>query len=456
VTAIVILGCAACKEESEMRVVQFRESDSLISNPGQGWMTMRRTPEPGMRFPYTVVYRSFNWADAEPEQGKIDWALIDDVIKAWKPWGATVSFRVMPTNPHSKGYYASPKWLFDAGCKGFEYIRGGGTFGGAPIKRIEPDYSDPLYLKYHGAFIEALGRRYDGDPNIEFIDIGSYGYWGEWHTSNWAPIEVRRQIVDFYLKAFKKTQLVFMSDGAELLQYGLDHGTGMRRDGVGSTWHEQNWIGSDRYAAVPGMVDAWKHNPIVFEWYGRYDHLISQGWSFPAAINFMQRNHVTIVNDNVGDVPPDAFGRLEELAKRAGARLVLRELTYPASVRAGDRLPLKMRVANVGVGKLYYPYVLRLSLVNAAGEAVCTTDAKALPTEWLPGEYEVAETLATPSGLPAGQYTISAALEDPAGQRRSFRFAIDVPEKNGRHLLSKVQIENEGERKLTGLQKGSN
>ena len=85
-------------------------------------------------------------------------------------------------NAHSRGYYAAPKWLFDAGCKGFEYLRGGDdpTSGGQRIPRIEPDYADPSYLARHGAFIEELGRRYDGHPGVEFIDIGSYGIWGEW------------------------------------------------------------------------------------------------------------------------------------------------------------------------------------------------------------------------------------------------------------------------------------
>lgn len=429
-----------CTNPSQTKVAQFQESDSLISNPGQGWMTMRRSPEPGMRFPYSVIYRSFIWADAEPEKGEINWKLIDDVIEAWKPLGATVSFRVMPTSPHSKGYYASPKWLFDAGCKGFEYVRGGGTFGGAPIKRIEPDYSDPLYLKHHGEFIEALGRRYDGDPNIEFIDIGSYGYWGEWHTSNWAPAEVQKQIVDFYLKAFKKTQLVFMTDGSELLQYGLDNGTGMRRDGVGSTWHEQNWIGSDRYAKVPGMADAWKHQPIVFEWYGRYEHLVSQSWSFDAAVNFMLRNHVTIINDNVGEVPENTFHQLQKLAKLAGARLVLREVSHPATAEPGESISLQMKLANVGVGKLYHPYVLRLFLLDKNGDPVSETDAKSDPTSWLPGEYDISETLPVPKTLSAGEYTIAIALTDSTGHRRPFAFAMDVPSMSGRYALSQLQI----------------
>ena len=86
-----------------------------------------------------------------------------------------------------------------------------------------------------------------------------------------------------YLNGFRKTRLVSMSDDAEALGYALAHGTGFRRDGVGSPWHETNWIGSRKYAAVTGFADHWKQAPVVFEWYGNYDYLKQRGWSFDRA-----------------------------------------------------------------------------------------------------------------------------------------------------------------------------
>ena len=75
-----------------------------------------------------------------------------------------------------------------------------------------------------------------------------------------------------------------------MMGYVLAHWAGIRRDGVGSPWYEQNWIGSLRYAGVQCMADTWKKAPVVFEWFGDFDYLKSRGWSFDAAVNFMLNN----------------------------------------------------------------------------------------------------------------------------------------------------------------------
>ena len=395
------------------------------------------------RFPCSVVYIRFDWADVEPQEGQYNWKFIDDVISAWKPRGAAVAMRVMTANAHSKGYYSSPKWLFDAGCKGFEYQAGGGdpTSGGKAIPRIEPDYADPIYLAKHAAFIAALGKRYDGNPNVEFLDIGSYGIWGEWHTTHPAPVAVRKQIVDMYLKAFPKTPLVFMTDDAEVLGYALAHGTGMRRDGVGSPWHEQNWIGSPRYAGVPGMADAWKQAPVVFEWFGNYDYLRSQEWSFDAAVNFMLSNHVSMINDNLGRVPPEAAPQLDKLARLAGYRFVLRQVGHEKLVRRGAALNVKMKWANVGVGKLYRPCELRLSLRKFRRPNGRQHHRQRRCAEWLPGEHDVAALIQIPADLERGEYTLAVALTDPANQRLPLNLAMDAPAKEGWYVISQTRIE---------------
>ena len=261
------------------RQFRFREVDKLFANPGQGWME-------DSRFPSSVVYLRYNWAEVEPVEGQYNWRLIDDAIAAAKSRSAAIAMRVMTANAHSTGYYCSPKWL------------------------------------------------------------------------------------------------------------------------------------------------------------GNYDYMKSKGWPFDAAVNFMLNNHVSMINSNIGRVPPEAMPQLEKLARLAGYRFVLREITHHKSVVHPGTLNLKMKWANVGVAKLYRPFHLQISLRNPAGDTVTTTTvAAADPRDWLPGERDLSVAVPIPSGLPPGEYTLAVAITDPANQRRPLNLAMDAPEKDGWYQVSRVMVE---------------
>jgi len=431
--------------KSKIKRVQFHETDSIFSNPGQGMMSSR--------FPHSIRYIRMDWVDLEPERGKYNWSRIDSTIAAEKLKGAKVAIRIMTCNKHSRGYYSSPKWLFDEGCRSYEYmitpsvpripgVKVNDHSGGALIMRIQPEYSDPIYLKRHSEFLMAMARKYNDSNDIEFMDIGSYGYWGEWHTDHPAPVEVRKQIVNMYVNAFTKIPLVFMTDDAEVLPYALEKGSGMRRDGVGSASHEKNWIGTGKYAGIKEMGEVWLHEPIVFEGYGGgYEYHQQKGWSFESAINFMLKNHITINNDNMPGVPAEKMYLIEKIARLAGARFVLKEITHEASIKKGSAFNIDMTWANTGAGKVYKPYVLRLFLLDTNGRVVLTSDAGADPCSWLPGDpFHVRESIQIPRSLKKGTYKLALAIENKDKGERSFRLAIDLPETNGRYVVSEVMI----------------
>ena len=104
-------------------------------------------------------------------------------------------------------------------------------------------------------------------------------------------------------------------------------------------------------------------------------------------------------------------------------------------------MDMTMKWANVGVGKLYRPFELRLSLRNAAGQTVVTNRANTDPREWLPGERGVAAVVQIPAGLERGDYTLAVALIDPANQGRTLNLAMDAPAKDGWYLVSRIRVE---------------
>jgi hypothetical protein len=133
--------------------------------------------------------------------------------------------------------------------------------------------------------------------------------------------------------------------------------------------------------------------------------------------------------------------QLEKLARLAGARFVLRELGHERTVPSGQPLNLQMKWANVGVGKLHYPYALRFCLLDETTKLVLTTDGRTDPRGWLPGDYSVTESILIPAALERGEYVLTLALVDPAAQRRPWRLAIAAPENEGRYEISKVKVE---------------
>jgi hypothetical protein len=134
------------------------------------------------------------------------------------------------------------------------------------------------------------------------------------------------------------------------------------------------------------------------------------------------------------------MSKLQKLARLAGYRFVLRELALNKSVIRGEVLHLKMKWANVGVGKLYDAYELQVSLRNSAGQAVAISASDADPREWLPGEHDVAMQMPISASLPVGKYTLNVALIDKSGSRGPLNLAIAVPAKDGWYQVGELLV----------------
>ena len=160
----------------------------------------------------SCIYLRLPWAYVEPEEGRFAWSVVDAPAQRWIDKGLQVAFRF--TACESGLAYATPKWVRDAGAKGHNFTYGKGADPQGDF--WEPDYGDPVFLAKHKRFLEAAARRYDGNPNVAFVDVGSFGVWGEGHT--WSstrltyPAEVIKRHLDLYASIFKHTLLAANDD----------------------------------------------------------------------------------------------------------------------------------------------------------------------------------------------------------------------------------------------------
>jgi hypothetical protein len=419
----------------------FHEIDTLLSNPGKGWMLFQPFPGSAGRFPTSVAYWRFDWNDLQPAPTTYNWAILDSLVGACKAKGIKCSFRVMTANANSRGYYCSPKWLFDEGCRSFEYGGSGDAVqGGDKVKRLEPDYSDAIFLSTHGKFITELGKRYDGNPDIGFVDIGSYGVWGEWHTPHPVDLATRTKIVDMYVNAFTQTPLVMMTADSAALLYAISRGAGIRRDGIGSVWDIQSWTKSVAYTGSP-VNEVWKKAPVVFEWYANYEYLSKcDHCSFNAGFQFMLDNHVTYINDNLGPIADSIYSRLHTLGEKSGYRFVLKDISHPSTVNPGGSVDVHMTWQNTGVAPIYKSYRIQLFLIDSLQNVIVTKQLDLDLRTWLPGAHSSGTTMEIPETLNVGKYTIGVAIVDSITKKPAIRFPINAIEKGSIYYVSEVSI----------------
>ena len=175
----------------DTKTVVLQDNGKALINPAMGW-TMHyysniitnygSNLEPSDTlddFPgLSVVYLRVPWSFIEIEEGKYNWELLDTPAQRWVDKGKRIALRISCSESWMR--YATPKWVKNAGAKGYDFTPGQGAKDGGVF--WEPDFNDPIFMAKLENFIKALAGRYDGNPNVDFIDVGSLGVWGEGHT----------------------------------------------------------------------------------------------------------------------------------------------------------------------------------------------------------------------------------------------------------------------------------
>ena len=432
-----------------------------------GWETFHRTSKHDKNLPSwipsTVAYSRWGWGELEPQPGKLNTKFLDKVLKETHDSGQKLAFRVMCCST-TKGRPYHPKWLKDIG--GRELIADHDGVEPLPI----PDMDDPIVLKAHLDFIKRLGERYDGHPDIDHLDLGSIGWWGEWHLSRskkckLPTLENRMKVVDAYLAAFKTTPLIMLLNGQECTTYATQHGAGWRCDSLGDLgsfnpkWnHMRNaypsWIRKTK------VQDVWKTAPIAYEPPQEVREFVEKGWPLRWIFNYGLACHGSYFNGKSGKLPDDDQFRkeLERFLRRLGYRLVLKELQHPAQAKPGEKLELAMKWQNIGSAPCYKPYRVAYRLSGESGYSKVFVSSVAV-NHWLPGSIElfteeffkepkdlppgeivsVSDSIAVPTDIPTGKYTLSVAAVDESSAP-VVRLAIKGRAEDGWYPISKVRV----------------
>jgi hypothetical protein len=465
----------------------LQDAARVLVNPHKGWYHHFPDNHPNkyqiardadlLEFPgMDHLYIRLAWAYLEPQEGQFDWAVIDRLIEKWTAHGLGISFRISckeTSTDRVEQQFATPRWVMEAGAKGGYYRMGKPTGSDAPW---EVDYGDPIFVAKLDKFLAAFAARYDGQPWLRYLDIGSIGDWGEGHL--WAgsrkdlSFTVRKLHVDLHLKHFRRTQLVIsddyvhaLSDPAErarLHQHILTNGISYRDDSIMVDGYFSD--SGDRFTvrSPEFFAAAYRLTPTVLELehYGKVKQL--GNWETkPGSASFkfgkgktgpeffrgaLELLHATYIGYH-GDAREwltDNPELTKELLNRCGYWLFPKSIELPPTLVAGETAPLTLVMENRGVAPPYAPYELRVKL-SRAGDSVVRPLATACKS-WLPGvPVSSRYQLPLPSDLKPGDYELAIALFDITGlKERPVEFALkaSIRDSEGYYKLASVPVKS--------------
>ena len=335
----------------------------------------------------SVAYMRLPWSYLEPEEGVYRWDILDVKARPWIAAGKKVAFRVAVMD-HTLN--SIPDWAMKAGVKGtWRHYRNDPK----RTEWFEPEWDDPILLAKHEAFLRAFAERWDGNPDVAFVDVGSFGAFGEGHSRGLKAIRrepggeerfnrLAKIHLDLFRRCLPNTYLVVSDDIGDgwcpdedhpLMAYARKLGIGFRDDSIfcygrSHCWTHAGW--ARKFAKTsPVVVETGHHvrlhkagggDAAEEKWFPEMilQNIVAYQASYYAVQSFpkhMWKTHAHLWRD---------------LARRIGYRLELRNVRFPDAVRAGEPVEIVSTWVNVGVAPLHAGASLAWNLLDDRGVVV--------------------------------------------------------------------------------------
>ncbi len=437
----------------------------------------------------SVVYFRWYWEELEPQKGQYNFKLIDDTINQAAALGKTTVIRFMTMAGVDEVYYNNspnegkkilgiPCWLkkkVDANTTGDVCI---------DDNSFTIDYTNPVFKKNLKRFINAMGERYNNNPNILRLDVGLVGTWGEWnlasHKGYDRPTLGNHGYSDEdllpYPKMMKnafpnKTLIMYLGSNDEnVLSHSTQRDYGWRADCLGD-W-EQGWNHMeqgypDTIAHAQGLgntvnnypdpkfLQRWKQNPVDFEicytvdeWAAKKEiytvEKVKQ--TFDAALDM----HTSLLNLKSGNIPEMYQPLLDDFLKKVGYRFELNTVEITSNFKAGSPIAINSNWKNTGVAPSYnnYPVVWRLRDSN--NHVIAHFETNNDIRRWLPANNkdDVApkhyqnNTFTLPEYINDGHYFLDVALVKPNTYDATIKLGIEGMKNDKWHQVKSIYLMN--------------
>ena len=309
-----------------------------------------------------LVYMNLFWSELEPEEGHYNWDAIEDYnhLDRWRSEGKHLVLRFICDYPTKEEHMDIPQWLYEKTMDGqfydIEYGKG-----------YCPNYDNETFIEEHAKVIEEIGRHFSEDDFLSYVELGSLGHWGEWHTYYPAGIpripktEIRAKYVEAYEEAFPNAKLLMRRPFAE-----RPEGCGVFNDMTGASHDTFVWLSwidsggeydsSGEKNAIVAAPEIWKNAPVGGEFTSSIPLSIMLGKDYEETRNMIEKSHMTFIGPKVPNPikNPDIEENTNNLLAYVGYRYRISDLTLYTPFLSKETI-VSATIVNDGVAPIYFP-----------------------------------------------------------------------------------------------------
>jgi hypothetical protein len=487
--------CQQVKSSSSGFSISFEpipyEDDDLIA-PGRGaeqWHDQNsvRIPNDSAATKRLDKYFRFSWKDVEKGKGIYDWTAFDREINDAIKNRQKFAFGIMSAYPGGASELKAGEAILFYPLYLHEQMQTEEVKDWiSPLSKMwVPNWNSEYYLSAVERLNEAINNHLDTGSFsgikykhiINYIDIRSYGSWGEWHSheivekmSEYPPgakatTQSLVKIIDAYVNKFSDYQLVIMFnvfDGNRLHntltppEVGYYALTAKNKKGL-IGWRRDNWGALDNY--ISQYTD---HNTIEFNGtrfdtaiMNRYKYAPVNGEPIPGGSfingcdygdieNQVKRYHASSFgNGNFSDYSQACMQEnIRAASKAAGYRLILEGGDISPMMNRGDSFFVMLQWKNVGIAPTYEDWDVFFELKDNADKIAWSGKSQFNPKLFVPEPVgrAITDQFNLPSSILPGSYTLNLIIKDPFEYRSPLPLAIKGRNHDGSYTLQNIVI----------------
>ena len=345
---------------------------------------------------------------------------------------------------------ATPQFLIDRGLEMELY----GDYGNTGSQC--PNYRDKRLIDALVNFIQAFGYEYDGDPRIAFIQIGIYGFWGEWHNHPNKSLPDMDQsdkdkIIATFTNAFERT-IIQARDPLGTTDSNLKQKTGYHDDSFcfeTLKMHHSFW----EKIVSNGLIQNYLTKPIGGEIYPAVQESLwyvwppntrsGQDWEDCIRTTHCTYllNHYLFENIRAGT---GSFMNGLRGHKQLGYNFYVREVRL--NVAQSGNFNMDIRIENQGIAPFYYNWKVEMALIQP--DSLISLGAQNLFISNIKPGMVCEKNFISSAAIPAGNYKLLMRIVNPLSasheNARAIRFLNKGQDKdeNGWLTVGNLAVSN--------------